>query len=63
MNSLPVNQRDSISKLTATATKGSVGLPVGVQVMTPMWEDENCLFVMAEIERAVEFNTLPPDCD
>ena len=37
-----------------------MGLPVGVQVMTPMWQDEKCLYIMSEIEREVQFkSTLP----
>jgi Asp-tRNA(Asn)/Glu-tRNA(Gln) amidotransferase A subunit family amidase len=33
------------------AAKGGVGLPIGVQVVTLPWEDENCLHLMAEVER------------
>jgi Asp-tRNA(Asn)/Glu-tRNA(Gln) amidotransferase A subunit family amidase len=37
----------------------SAGLPVGVQVMTPMWRDELCLYVMSEIEKSVNYSSKP----
>ena len=36
--------------------KGSLGLPVGIQVCTLPWEDEKCLRVMKEVETAVGFH-------
>lgn len=64
MSSLPQRQRDSVAKLTEKTMRGSVGLPVGVQVMTPMWRDEECLYVMGLIEQAVDRPLrLPPGCD
>ena len=33
---------------------GSIGLPVGVQVVAPWYEDEMCLRVMKEVEGAAD---------
>ena len=38
--------------------KGSVGLPVGVQVIAPYYEDEMCLRVMKEAEGAADFHVM-----
>jgi fatty acid amide hydrolase len=62
ISSLPEYQRDGLAKLVQKATKGSAGSPVGVQVMTPMWHDENCLHIMADIERGVKFTARPTIC-
>ena len=40
------------------AMKGSVGLPVGVQVVAPCYEDEMCLRVMKEVEGAADFHVI-----
>lgn len=40
-------------KIVKDATKGSVGLPVGVQCVAPPFREEVCLRVMREIETAV----------
>lgn len=56
---VPEKERDSMYRLAAKACEGSQGLPVGVQVMTPRWQDENCLFLMSEIEKIVGFNAQP----
>lgn len=32
------------------------------QIMTPMYEDENCLYIMSEIEKKVNFQHVPPCC-
>lgn len=53
---VPMWQRDSFSKLADATMEGSAGLPVGVQVVTPKWQDERCLFVMNEIEEVIQFN-------
>ncbi|TMS38664.1 hypothetical protein L596_005338 [Steinernema carpocapsae] len=37
------------------AAKGSIGLPVGVQVVTPPFHEELCLRILGEIEDAVKF--------
>ena len=34
------------------ACRGSVGLPVGVQLAAPPWKDEVCLRAMKELETA-----------
>ena len=38
--------------------KGSVGLPVGVQVVAPWYEDKMCLRVMKEVEGAADFHIM-----
>lgn len=60
MAKLPANQRDSIAKLAATAMCGSLGMPVGVQVVTPMWRDELCVYIMGCIEKGVQFKEICP---
>ena len=40
------------------AMKGSVGLPVRVQVVAPWYEDEMCLRVMKEVEGAADFHVM-----
>jgi fatty acid amide hydrolase len=57
--SLSKQQQDSVAKLTKETMKGSKGLPIGVQVMTRKWQDELCLYVMAEIEREIPFAHRP----
>jgi len=37
--------------------KGSEGMPVGVQVITPAYEDELCLHIMGAIEKSLKFNS------
>ena len=59
-SSLPVNQRDSIARLAETAMSGSLGMPVGVQVVTPMWKDELCVHIMGCIEKGIQFDTVCP---
>jgi Asp-tRNA(Asn)/Glu-tRNA(Gln) amidotransferase A subunit family amidase len=49
-----------LAQLVQKSVVGSTGLPVGVQVLTPMWQDEKCIFVMSEIERGVNFHQSPP---
>jgi hypothetical protein len=34
---------------------GAKGMPVGVQVMTHMWTDELCTFIMGELEKDIRF--------
>lgn len=57
---IPGNQKDSIAALAKVAMQGSKGLPVGVQVMTPMWKDETCTYLMSVIESEVNFCTVCP---
>jgi Asp-tRNA(Asn)/Glu-tRNA(Gln) amidotransferase A subunit family amidase len=59
VDKLPRTQRDSLARLVAKSIVGSQGLPVGVQVMTPMWKDEKCIEIMREIERGVNFQEKP----
>lgn len=39
--------------------KGSVGMPIGVQVVSYIWEDETCLGVMKAIDDYVKFDKHP----
>ena len=50
---------DTIFKASQECMKGSVGLPVAVQVLAPPWEDEKCLAVMKAIENEIQFYELP----
>jgi fatty acid amide hydrolase len=60
MEDLPENQRDKAAKMTAVLVmKGSEGMPLSVQVMTPAFQDEKCLRVMKEIESLVNFKARP----
>lgn len=59
MEDLPVNQRDKFATMTAKLMEGSAGLPIGISVMTPAFQDEKCLRVMKEIEGLVDFKAEP----
>jgi Asp-tRNA(Asn)/Glu-tRNA(Gln) amidotransferase A subunit family amidase len=39
--------------------KGSVGMPIGVQIVGHKWEDEICLGVMKALDEQVKFNEYP----
>ena len=60
ISKIPANQRDSVAKLAHKVMEGSVGMPVGVQVVTPMWRDELCVHIMGCIEKGVGFNVTCP---
>jgi len=49
----PRAQRDVFAAAAAAATRGTAGLPVGVQVMARPYEDETALRAMRELERAL----------
>ena len=53
-SSLPPNQRDSIAQLSQKVMQNSVGLPVGVQIMTMSNMDELCLHVMNVLEEGLK---------
>jgi fatty acid amide hydrolase len=55
----PEYEQDSMFRLAVKACQGSSGLPVGVQIMTPRWQDEKCLYLMREIEKNVHFTSQP----
>ena len=40
---------------------GSIGMPIGIQVATPTWKDEECLAVMKIIEDQIKFCKEPTD--
>jgi fatty acid amide hydrolase len=56
---LPENQRDSTADIAAKIMEGSQGLPIGVAIMTPAFQDEKCLSVMKQVERLVNFQGKP----
>lgn len=55
-------RNDDIAKKVASTvcTADSVGLPIGISVMTTSYQDELCLRVMKEVERLVNFTAKPP---
>jgi len=59
--SLPANQQDKIARIVANqvCNEGSVGMPIGVSVMSTAFQDETCLRVMKEVERLVHFRERP----
>ena len=59
VDQLPRNQRDMVAKNAAEEMKGSVGLPVGIQVITPYNEDELCLHVMKLLEDKLKLQMTP----
>ena len=60
LDEVPPSQRDYIARAAAKTTKGSAGLPVGVQVAFMPFQDEMCLYVMRVLQDAVKFTDLPP---
>ena len=62
VSQLPRNQQDCIARTVAdrVCNADSVGLPMGVSVMSTAFRDEICLRVMREVERVVQFTTQPP---
>lgn len=53
---LPSQQRDRYASLAEKAMEGSTGLPVGVQIVTRAWKDEQCLGIMKDLEDVIQFN-------
>jgi fatty acid amide hydrolase len=53
----PRAQRDLFAQAATAAGRGSAGLPVGVQIMAPPFEDELALRGMRELERALARTT------
>jgi len=56
---LPEDQRDAIAQMVEANIEGSAGMPISVSVMTPAYRDEECLRVMKEVEKVVQFNVKP----
>jgi Asp-tRNA(Asn)/Glu-tRNA(Gln) amidotransferase A subunit family amidase len=56
---LPENQRDSTADVAAKIMQGSEGMPIGVSIMAPAFQDEKCLGVMKQIERLINFQGKP----
>jgi fatty acid amide hydrolase len=48
--------RDSVEKMALTVERGSAGLPLGVQVVAPLWREDRVLALMAAIEAQVRGN-------
>merc|ERR1712146_644839 len=53
ISSLPPNQRDNIAQLSRKVMQNSIGLPIGVQIMTMSNMDELCLHVMSLLEEGL----------
>lgn len=56
---LPANQRDAMADVVRQVMKKSAGMPLSVNVMAPAFQEEKCLRVMKEVERAVRFDHEP----
>lgn len=50
----PSDYRDSLSRAAHDSMKGSVGMPMSVQILTPKYQDEKCLHIMTVLESLVE---------
>eukprot|EP00347_Sterkiella_histriomuscorum_P007539 403348534 len=50
---------DAVTKGMRRSAQGSDGLPIGVQLATPKWKDEECLALMKILEDAVNFKVTP----
>ena len=48
-------QQEELERKTAEDIKGSVGMPLNIQVATLPWEDEKCIAAMKLIEQAFPF--------
>jgi len=59
LEDIPKDQRDKMANLSAEVMSKSVGLPLNVAVMTPEYQDENCLRIMKEIEKIIKFDSEP----
>ena len=46
---------DILNTFSKKNLEGAEGLPVGVQVATPIYRDEQCLAVMKRIEELTQF--------
>ena len=60
LTKIPEDQRDSVARLAHSAMQGSAGMPVGVQVVAPMWRDEQCAYIMSCIEKGIPFQDTCP---
>lgn len=49
----PDIQKDSLARYAHESMTDSVGMPIGVQVMTPLGRDEQCLRYMKEVEQVM----------
>ncbi len=52
---------DVVERLARRSERGSAGLPVGVQVLAPWWQEARLLAAMAAIEARVDGVPAPPD--
>lgn len=57
---LPLGRGTAGAEGAAKTMKGSAGLPIGIQVAFPPFQDEMCLHVMKDLQDAVKFKDLPP---
>ena len=54
------NYNDNITAKIRETIKGSVGMPIGTQVVTQKWKDEECLAVMKILDNQIKFRKRPP---
>jgi fatty acid amide hydrolase len=59
LDSIPEDQQDAFAKLAQKVMHDSAGLPLGVLIMTPLFQDETCLRVMKQVERVANFTEQP----
>lgn len=53
------SHNDILTKRLKNSMPGSKGLPIGIQVVTPKWKDEQCLAVMQIIEEQFKYFKVP----
>ena len=46
---------DDLTRRMRNSIKDSVGMPLAVQVSTLVWQDEKCLGIMKQVEKAVAY--------
>jgi len=53
-------ENDSYYKAEVQNMKGSVGMPIGVQITTLPYEDEKCVNLMRQVEEEINFRKNHP---
>jgi fatty acid amide hydrolase len=52
----PATDDVQLAQAAIKSVRGSVGLPVGLQLVAPPWEEELCLHAMSELSRVMPFD-------
>ena len=50
---------DPVTHMAKDSMVGSVGMPIGIQVVAPKWKDEQCLALMKVIDDSIGFKKKP----